>query len=209
MPEWNDENPPERSDPVASEWLNTRSWIVWYLRKIDGQVKPLLENTETLDVPKGHIGYRHRHHPWLTGMNVTPTTGFHHSIPNYTLLHFWTYSAYFQLAVSDGPSFKGNMHIVDSEGEICGRAFIHEVETLRTESAVELLILSECTISLGDPWDEPEDISAHMANWKYYWIMIISWESGIASRRGIGTLDRDAINRGHPPGLIWKEILLG
>ncbi|KAJ5596431.1 Ureohydrolase [Penicillium hetheringtonii] len=101
------------------------------------------------------------------------------------------------------------MHLVDSEDKICGRAFIHEIETIQTEVPVELLILSECSVPLGDHFDDAQDLNVHIDNWQCYWIMIISWEDGVASRRGIGTLDRHAINQGYPPGLVWKEVLLG
>ncbi|KAK5797988.1 hypothetical protein VI817_004279 [Penicillium citrinum] len=209
VPEWSDETESNRRGPAANDWLDTRTWIVWYQRKGDGNIQHLLEDTEASDVPKRHIGYRHRHHTWLTGMNVIPTPDLYSSIHNYTLLQFWTYSAHFKLRSTERPSFKGNMHLVDSEDKICGRAFIHEIETIQTEVPVELLILSECSVPLGDHFDDAQDLNVHIDNWQCYWIMIISWEDGVASRRGIGTLDRHAINQGYPPGLEWKEVLLG
>lgn len=42
----------------------------------------------------------------------------------------------------------------------------------------------------------------------YYWVMLIEWNNGIAERRGIGPVYKNAPEKSFPPGPVWKQIVL-
>jgi len=43
---------------------------------------------------------------------------------------------------------------------------------------------------------------------EWYNVMLLEWVDGVAERRGIGDLSKDAVHLSLDPGPVWKEILL-
>jgi hypothetical protein len=41
-----------------------------------------------------------------------------------------------------------------------------------------------------------------------YNVMLLEWNGGIAERRGIGIMYKEAVERSFTPGPLWKEIFL-
>ncbi|KAF5856136.1 hypothetical protein ETB97_007840 [Aspergillus alliaceus] len=76
---------------------------------------------------------------------------------------------------------------------------------------VEFLLLSEGSGQVEDiipraSISEPRGAQSH--SWRYYWIMLISWEVGVAKRLGIGTVDADSVQESYELELVREEILL-
>jgi hypothetical protein len=44
---------------------------------------------------------------------------------------------------------------------------------------------------------------------KAYVVMMVKCENGVAVRKGIGELWQGEVKASHPPGSVWKEVVLG
>jgi hypothetical protein len=52
------------------------------------------------------------------------------------------------------------------------------------------------------PYDSDSD------GWKYYQVLLLEWNGGIAERGEIGIIFQKAVEQSNFPGPIWKEILM-
>jgi hypothetical protein len=205
-----------------NDWLAHRTWIVWYKRSPLGAVELVWDPIANEFFPANameYIGYRKRsgfpnwHKLGFPTSRTTPTEVIHFdcAIPPYPLLQFWTLAVYY--TISDLEVFTAQAYILDNQQKRCGSIYIDGYEDstfLEREGTFEFIVLSEAREDMSGlsltgseyPYDSDSD------GWKYYQVLLLEWNGGIAERRGIGIIFQKAVEQSIFPGPIWKEILM-
>ena len=191
------------------EWLAQRTWIKWYARDqynslsvIDWRMTQLVCKQESIYRSDFKSDYVQKLDTW----RKLPTSYLSLTQPlrPYTLIHFWTVSAAFELACDDqSPRLDYRFDIIGLTGKPVG---IIELDCALRESSArpcELLVMSECRYRGDLPGFRGEP------PWNGYWVMLIEWDGPVAERRGIGQILKPALAEAFPPGPAWKEIILG
>lgn len=92
--------------------------------------------------------------------------------------------------------------LFDGTNTVCGEIYLDDLKTWKAREQVECVLLSWCLqpplAGIADPLHQPEDL---------LWIMFITWEHGIAERRGIGKISASAVKNSLVPAVV-KPILL-
>ncbi|KAK0647989.1 heterokaryon incompatibility protein-domain-containing protein [Cercophora newfieldiana] len=209
-----------------NEWLEARTWIIWYKRSQHGSLhippKPVWDLAANESFPIHDLkyeGYRKRSpfkHPNLKVRSERTMPTDHIALPQwatrlgYPVLQFWTLSVFLRLGRAGG--FTGNQaEILDSNGSICGHVYLDGFEDLpffdSRNDVSEFIVLSES----NHPLDYKDPMMKFEDNWKWYNVMLIEWTDGLAERRGLGKIEKDAVllHRSCSPRPSWKEIVLG
>ncbi len=124
------------------------------------------------------------------------------SLPPYPLLQFYTMVVFLKLGSLDVFAQKANLVGRDDVGY--GNVTLDGFEGtsfFESEDPIEVLLLSE---AIGR-----EGFASGTNSWGFYNVMIVEWHKGLAERRGIGLLRKEAIHKSFQPGPQWKEIVLG
>ncbi|KAK0660442.1 heterokaryon incompatibility protein-domain-containing protein [Cercophora samala] len=226
------------------EWLSQRTWIVWYtghapeLNAVDADLVPVWHPSGNPNQVAHHIrawsGYtpagvgsdlfgRMRKPPCLTHDNTEkPTVPTRDAIPR--CLHFWTYTAHFQLSrrSMSTPTFQSDigagLHrfgILDARGDWCGTAILEDTWLSQVGAVLEFAAISEArdfSMEELDTWNYyvPQDKTS--LDWYLFYAILLQWdaESGVYERRGLAKIYQDAFKHASfGPGLEWKEIALG
>jgi hypothetical protein len=130
----------------------------------------------------------------------------------YPVLQFWTMAAYYYTLTtwSNGNGRHYGDQLLDSRKTCCGKLLVDlgvSPSSIVENLTVELVILStvspevEATTSLKK--DEIRE------NGGLYTVFYIEWEDGVAERRAMGHIYRNAVCWSLAQGPIWKEIILG
>ena len=190
-------------------WLKFGNWIVWYQRDVSGVEIPVwagdgkLEgfdrrppfNSEAIILPSAERIPRPG--MWATFTNPRP----------YPVLRFWSASVWFKIRDMDVLANRGQL--LNNKGQVCGSIALDGAEetTLFDRGyPVELVLLSEAN------YLKPESRVLASRSWaarKFYHVMIVEWRDEVVERRGLGTVQKDEICNGFPPGPVWKEFTLG
>ncbi|KAK0645458.1 heterokaryon incompatibility protein-domain-containing protein [Cercophora newfieldiana] len=194
-------------------WLDKRTWIVWYTRSPSGTYDPIWDPTIISSATVDFQSYGKRSLFSCPKLSFPTTETVPRQIPpekiklpiDYHLLQFWTVSCFFKIEAT-------TMSLIGSNDRVCGTIRFDESEqiSLLKPNALprEVILLSESQKSCPSAgYEDPN----HPERWGFYNIMLLEWVGSdtVAERRGIGTLFKDSITEGFPPGPIWKEILLG
>lgn len=90
-----------------------------------------------------------------------------------------------------------------------------ETDFFETSGSLEFIVLSEADCyseySFSSDWrPSPLDYCTNWnaGQWKFYHVLLLEWNGGIAERRGIGIIYQKAVERTYEPGPLWKEIFL-
>ena len=78
-----------------------------------------------------------------------------------------------------------------------------ETSFFESEDPIEVLLLSSEATSR---YRLPSGLGT--SPWGSYNVMLVEWQKGLAERRGIGLLRKEAIHQSFQPGPQWKEIVL-
>ncbi|KAK0616605.1 heterokaryon incompatibility protein-domain-containing protein, partial [Immersiella caudata] len=191
------------------KWLASGHWIVWYQRDVNGTETAVWGGDDKL------AGFDHRP-PFSSEAVVLPSA---ERIPKsgrwgnfinprpYPVLRFWSASVWFKL--HDMDALAGTGQLQNNKGHACGSVALDGAEdTTLFDSGdpVELVLLSEAN------YIKPRIRDVSFGFWAargFYHVMIVEWKDGIAERRGLGTVQRNEIGNGFPPGPVWKEFTLG
>lgn len=205
-------------------WLYNKTWIIWYKRSSSGSVNLVWDimANETFPVyDLDFLGYRQRrpfgdrHALSFSTSRTTPTEEYHfdRDFPPYPILQFWTLAVYF--TISNIQVFEALAFIKDRFGSQCGIIELDGFEEstfFETSGPLEFIVLSEreTDLTFMTDWDKGDDLAypAVSSVWKYYNILLLEWDGGIAERRGIGVIYKKAVERSFNPGPVWKEIFL-
>lgn len=205
-----------------NRWLAEKTWIVWYKRSSSGSVNlvwDIMANETFPTADTSYLGYRQRspfgqrHELSCSTSRTTPTHehSFEREFPMYHILQFWTLAVYF--TISDFDVFLASASIRDKFGIKCGRIKMdgfEESSFFETSGPLEFVLLSEREVDTSrTDWDGGElEYPSSPIIWIYYNVLLLEWNGGIAERRGIGIIDRKAVERSFNPGPLWKEIFL-
>ncbi|KAH8821378.1 heterokaryon incompatibility protein-domain-containing protein [Xylogone sp. PMI_703] len=211
---------------TANDWLRDRTWIIWYRRSVSGATSLVWNASENELFPSTDLdykGYRQRY-PFsfrrlvpkqMNTMHTIPTQDvqFGRPSPTYPMLQFWTLAVYYALVDID--EFKGTGYVVDRNQNICGMVWLDNFEesvSFQQPEPFNVILLSEASeFSLSKYLKDRGGKHYPKANtlqWRYYNILLLEWQDGIAERRGIGRIFHGAIENSFDPGPIWKEIFL-
>lgn len=134
--------------------------------------------------------------------NTQPSTYFDDGKPfprPYPVLQFWTLAVYFNIEVRSTKRgvLEGIAGILNPDNNIsCGSVSLdgfEEMPFFESLGPFEFILLSE---------------DYGVSETETYNVMLLEWVDGVAERRGLGHLSKDAVHLSLDPGPIWKEILL-
>lgn len=186
---------------IENNWLWTKTWIVWYKRSPSGVTNLVWDPAANESFPTTnpeYIGYRERR-PFqstpalrIATSRTTPTEVLAFDPPQltYPLLQFWTLAVFYEIANIN--VFTPSAKLITKDGAVCGTIRLdgfEETKFFDSGGIFELILLSK--------YDR-----------NHYNAMLLEWDSRVAERRGMGTIEQSAIGKSFPPGPVWKEILL-
>ncbi|KAI1813084.1 heterokaryon incompatibility protein-domain-containing protein [Poronia punctata] len=194
------------------KWTDNSTWIAWYKRDPGGVL------TRVWD----HQGSRANE---LFGelLDVSHTEASKElDIPRqyrYTVLQFWTAAANFSLRKIEQQEGEVMMwpyglywtpttyELVDMNGSNCGFVTLDDPsQTGRDGSNAEFILLS---LSAEKSRGTSGRNDAAEAGGRFFWVLMIEWDQGVAERRGIGKLKREGLTACLESTVSWKEIVLG
>jgi hypothetical protein len=216
---WPEEEIIQREDTInINEWLDTKTWISWYETKSNGNLRSLATPTAFKErALLNHVSYSNRRHPFLSTYLPRTPSNYKNILRKYPVLQFWTYTVQLSLLIPTEENWRA-LEVADQKGRTCGHVVLNSRDLIEITAPAEFLILSECRQTIINEWArfsgplwQPEDKETYglSSDWDFYWAMLITWDHGVAERRGIGTIHKRSLDWSYPPGKTWKEIVLG
>ncbi|KAI1179591.1 heterokaryon incompatibility protein-domain-containing protein [Nemania sp. FL0916] len=201
----------------VTAWTATSTWITWYKREPSGELVMAWENTESPTTRAnqlfGHLCDVTRTEPSREIPRQTKV--------GYTILHFWTVSATLKLHKIDQEKGEEMMRssglywtpttyeLLGKDGINCGFITLDTPElTDRDGHMAELILLSLSAEKCQGPARPGGANPPIDAGGRFFWVMAIEWENGVAERKGIGKIHRNALISVLDAGLSWKEVVL-
>jgi hypothetical protein len=92
-----------------------------------------------------------------------------------------------------------------------------ETTFFKSKNPLEFIILSERQkeskyMEYIDPNfrdnEDTEEVYRSRETSKDYNVVLLEWNGGIAERRGLGIMYKEAVERSFTPGPLWKEVFL-
>ncbi|KAI0161463.1 heterokaryon incompatibility protein-domain-containing protein [Xylariaceae sp. FL1272] len=201
----------------VSKWTAASTWIVWHRRETSGDVAPVWDETEQR-TSKAHEIFG----SLLDTRSTEPATrlGGEHGNQQ-TVLQFWTVSASFALRKIDqhngermmwshGLYWTNTTHeLLDRDSKNRGFITLDDPDSadLGYESA-ELILLALSPEKAQKIAGTNSDEQGVTSGGRYFWVLMVEWQDGVAERKGIGKIDREALAFALQPGPSWKEIVL-
>ena len=208
-----------------NDWFLKRTWIIWHKRSPSGITNLVWDPgaSDSFHSPDTkHWGYRHKrlfsdHRRISKQLNTrrkipTEEVSFSRVVPAYPILQFWTVSVFY--TITDIDVFEATGYLADLNNAKCGFAWLDSFEEttfFESKGPFEVILLSEaCAHDAYQKFDGdfnldyPEVIN----QWRYYNILLLEWQGGIAERRGFGVIFQGAVDNSLAPGPVWKEIFL-
>ncbi|KAI8625810.1 heterokaryon incompatibility protein-domain-containing protein [Xylariaceae sp. FL1651] len=200
------------------KWIVASTWITWYKREPSGELA-LVWNKADRQVSRvkelfGSFCDVSRIEPFKELMR-------RESGREYAVLQFFTVSVKFRLRKIDQDEGEKMMwsyglywtpttyEVLGREGVNCGFVTLDDsaMKSKGCDSA-ELILLSLSAQASQGIVDVNSDNQATETGGRFFWVLTIEWEKGVAERKGIGKVRRDALTSALEPGVSWKEILL-
>ncbi len=197
-------------------WLQDRTWIIWYKRSPSGVLNLVWSPEANPSFVASYVrvvgipGYRRRSRfqcP-IPGINTSRTVpaeeppALTDPLPRYPVLQFYTMVVFLKLGSLD--VFTQRAGLVGRDNVVHGLVVLDGFEGttfFESKEPLEVLLLSESTGRKG--------IDPGSGTWIFYNVMLVEWQKGLAERRGIGLLRKEAVHQSFQPGPQWKEIILG
>jgi len=215
----------DSDDSDGNDWLRKRTWIIWYKRNPSGVTNLVWDPDANESFPSRdmeYVGYRDRRlfsdgRPAFKQLNTkrtapTEDVSFSRAVPAYPLLQFWTLSVFYTL--TDIDVFAATGYLVDRNNTKCGFVWLdgfEETTFFESKGSFHVILLSESdrnphSVDLdrqsNDRYPEKAD------QWRYYYVLLLEWQGGIAERRGFGVIFQGAVEDSLSPGPLWTEIFL-
>jgi hypothetical protein len=213
-------------DPDENDWLANNTWIVWYERSTSGVVSPVLHLPASPNLVAADAALtRHRtrrpfQYPgqltnsWLDTSHTAPSRD---PLPDvvcrpYPMLQFWTMAGFY--TVSESPPDSGRVSVehqcfdvYDVRRRFCGFLLTDSARVdIPSYHMIELAILASHDEGMNTSRFDKKQVGQ---NGGLYWALQIEWDKGVAERRGICQIYRDALEWSFKPGPVWKEVVLG
>ena len=94
---------------------------------------------------------------------------------------------------------------------LCHARWLRRDDFFESKEPFHVILLSELD---RNPYSEDRDGQSNdrypekAGEWRYYGVLLLEWQGGIAERRGFGVIFQDAVEGSLPPGPLWAEIFL-
>ena len=100
--------------------------------------------------------------------------------------------------------------LCSADGQLVGSLHPDNVELLPApESCVECIVVARCnTPTVGSALLPPDSPVPEKA-WELLWVLHVTWQDGIAERRGVGQVLASALETAAEPSPQVKTVLLG
>ncbi|KAI0799372.1 heterokaryon incompatibility protein-domain-containing protein [Xylaria sp. FL0064] len=202
----------------VTKWTAASTWITWYKRSPSGELTPVWDKAEERASRANEL-FGH-----LCDVSRTEASKDPLSEPidkPYSLLQFWTISASFSLHKidqEDGEKLMWSYGLYwtptiyglrDKDGTSCGFVTLDNPAKIGGDGqSAEFILLSlSAEQSQGTASWTPAN-QATDSGGRFFWVLMIELEKGVAERKGIGKIRRNALASAVDPGIAWKEIML-
>ncbi|KAI0203154.1 heterokaryon incompatibility protein-domain-containing protein [Astrocystis sublimbata] len=202
----------------VTKWIANSTWIKWHRREPSGELSAVWDQAEDRSSRAeelfGQMCDVSRTEP-STASPGEPTER------QYTILQFWTMSANFALRTigqeegeklmwSYGLYWTPTTHeVMDDNGTHCGFVTLDEpTSNSELEKSAEFILLSSSAEKSQGATSRTSTSEATDVKGRFFWVLMIRWAHGVAERKGIGKIHREALASALAPGVSWKEIKL-
>jgi hypothetical protein len=235
------------------EWLCQRTWVVWYIGRVD-KINVVGAGASTFSERSFRLGpvwsppsnedpEKARSSAWdgyAAGGAGSDPFGRKRALPPLAIdgercilptrpplpgrLHFWTYTAHFQLSrrIMSTSTFQSELApglyrfgLLDARGDWCGTMILDDTWLSQVGAVLEFAAISEArdfAMEELDTWTYyiPQDKTS--VEWYLFYAILLRWDAHERAfeRAGLAKIYQDAFKHASfPPGLEWKEITLG
>lgn len=202
----------------VTKWTEKSTWITWYKRESSGALTAVWDKSERRNLRAIEL-FGH-------SCDVSQTEPLNEVAGEMTgrqfaVLQFWTVAVSLSLrsiGQEEGEKMMWSyglywtpttFELLDKNGTNCGFVTLDDpIQPDRDGKSAEFILLSlSAEKSLGtaskSTVNETTDPGA-----RFFWTLMIEWTNGVAERRGIGKITRDALTSSLDPSVTWKEIVL-
>ncbi|KAI6090312.1 heterokaryon incompatibility protein-domain-containing protein [Hypoxylon rubiginosum] len=215
------------------DWLSNHSWVAWYYGD-GGNLKLVWEpSSQGVQSQSRWSGYDSSStDPYgRDQQRLASRFGVDESRPTMPTvepvnccLHFWSYTAHFQLSrrSMSSPTFKSNLEkglhrfgILDSKGDWCGTIVLNEKWSSSVGGVFEFVAISEArdfSMEELDVWNYYVAEERHISEWYLYYALLVTRneEAMVSERAGLAKIYKNAFqSASFDPGMTWSEIILG
>ncbi|KAI1126853.1 heterokaryon incompatibility protein-domain-containing protein [Nemania abortiva] len=200
----------------VTKWVATSTWITWYKKEPSSELAMIEDKAE------GRAAKANELFGDLCDVSRTEPSRelSSESIDKeYAILQFWTISANFTLREigqeegenllwSRGLWTPTTYELLDRDGANCGFVTLDDpASTGKDHTNAEFILLSSAEKSQGVAGSNLATQATETGG-RFFWVLMIEWEKGLAERKGIGKIRREALAATLDPGVSWKEIVL-
>ncbi|KAI0878747.1 heterokaryon incompatibility protein-domain-containing protein [Hypoxylon argillaceum] len=202
----------------VTKWAAASTWITWHKREPSGELAMVWDKAER-QTARVHELFGDLCDVSQTELSREPAG--ERIDKKYTVLQFWTISANLALrkiGQEEGEKAMGSCglywtpttyELLDRDGMSCGFVTLDDPALpSETHGNAEFILLSlSAEGSQGAAGSNPATQETN-AGGRFFWVLMIEWEKGVAERKGIGKIHRNALASTLDPGVAWKEIVL-
>ncbi|KAI0388991.1 heterokaryon incompatibility protein-domain-containing protein [Xylariaceae sp. FL0594] len=194
----------------VTKWTESSTWIIWHKRDSSGVLTPVLDKAERRG-PRAIDLFGQLCDVSQAEPLADVATGRQSAV-----LQFWTVAL--SLSLQNIGQEKGEkmmwsyglywtpttIELLDRNGTTCGFVTLDDpVQPDRDGRSAELILLSLSAEKASASKSAGEEPAA-----RFFWVVMVEWTRGVAERKGIGKINRDALTSSLDPGVVWKEIVL-
>ncbi|KAI0470009.1 heterokaryon incompatibility protein-domain-containing protein [Xylariaceae sp. FL0804] len=201
----------------VTKWIDQNTWIHWYIQEVAGEPSEVCQSgLDKANKAKQLFG------SLCDTSHTEPTKWSPDTLArrSYAMLCFWTVSASFKTRKIDRDTADQLMwsyglywtptayELVNETGNNCGFVTVDDRDTtMEDRENIEMILLSESPQKSRGVGSSSETQTPESSG-RYFWALFVEWDDGVAERRGIGKIPRDALTSVLEPGVVWKQIML-
>ncbi|KAI0112177.1 heterokaryon incompatibility protein-domain-containing protein [Nemania sp. FL0031] len=196
----------------VTKWTAASTWITWYKRETSGDLAMIGDKEDRQNARAKEL--------FGDLCDVSRTEPSQNHVrelidKEYAILQFWTITANLALCKVDQEEGENLMwpfiglywtpttyKLLDRNGVNCGFVTLDDAAVTReNNTSAEFIVVS--LSAKGAANTQATDTGE-----RFFWVLMIEWEKGVAERKGIGKIRQDALASTLDPGISWKEIVL-
>ncbi|KAI3327998.1 HET-domain-containing protein [Xylariaceae sp. AK1471] len=202
----------------VTKWTAASTWITWYKREPSGELTMVWDKAER---PNSRANDFFGSSCDVSQIEPSKVLASGHIGRQYAILQFWTISTNFALRKVDQEEGEKMMwscglywtpttyELFNKDGMNCGFVTLDDpTSTSKDNKSAEFLLLSLSAEKSRRTVGPNPDNQSTEAGGRFFWVLMIEWEKGLAERKGIGKIHREALTSCLDPGVSWKEIVL-
>ncbi|KAI0402350.1 heterokaryon incompatibility protein-domain-containing protein [Xylaria palmicola] len=197
----------------VTEWMAKSTWIIWYKREPSGELRRVWDKPEC---QTSRVNELFGHLCDVSRAELCSELANDQTEKQYAMLQFWTVSASFALrkvAQEEGEKLMWSYglywtpttyELLGKDGANCGFVTLDDAASMSEDGkSAEFILLSLSAEKSQGAINKLTDSGG-----RFFWVLMIDWAKGVAERKGIGKIQRDALACALEPGVAWKEIVL-